>query len=574
MGRIPQEFIDDVVQRVDIVEVIGSRVTLKQKGRDFWAPCPFHNEKTPSFKVDTQKQLYYCFGCGQSGNLLSFMRDFERLTFIESIEQLAQRAGLEMPRAANTPKGPDLKPLYDVMTEAMRWFNKHIHNPQRGVNANAYLRKRGLTDEVVHHFRLGFAPRGWDNLLKGLGRHFSAEQLDSAGLISSKPEGQRFDRFRDRIMFPIRSTSGRVVAFGARALNPEDEPKYLNSPETPLFNKSHHLYGLYENSGASKQDYLLFVEGYMDVIALTQAGVGGAVACMGTTVSETQLKLAFRYASKLYFCFDGDAAGRKAAARTLERLLPVLEDTRMVHFIFLKEGDDPDSLVQRDGQKGFLAQMKAAMPLSNFLFEHLREGLDLHTIEGRAMLSDRALTMIQLVAGPNLRKLLLQSLGELTGLIHEDGRPLPSASPSKTKTKSSTSPNLVRTALYFLLQAPAEASALTAADCSWLKELDDNDAILLDQTIKKLHQFPTDNAAVLIAQFNGEPDYERLLALYKDTTHLPEIDQATTFRAVWQRLQQRAENQLQKNRLRELKSKADMLSDEEVAKHLAQTFTK
>ena len=579
MGQIPQDFIDDVTQRSDILEIIGTRVTLKQKGASHWGLCPFHNEKTPSFKVDAQRQLYYCFGCGASGNGLSFLLEHDRLTFPEAIEWLAERAGLKVPKTAGRATRTHLQPLYALMSEATRYFSAVLQDANQGAVANEYLRGRGLNAEMIEHFRLGVALDGWDHLLKAFSARFPLEQLVATGLVVEKSKEKHFDRFRNRLMFPVRSHVGQVVGFGARILNPKDEPKYLNSPQTELFNKGLHLYGLYEASAKRKQDYLLFVEGYMDVIALTQAGISGAVACMGTTVSAAQLKLALRYTKKLYFCFDGDAAGRKAASRTLERALPVLDDDHLVHFMFLPEGADPDSLVRSEGADAFRAQMEAAQPLSNFFISHLQEGLDLQTLEGRAMLLKRAEAPLREILGQNLKRLLAQSLEKLSGLTYAEAAATSArAAPSPSAQKPAGSGlSLVQKTVSLLLDVPAEAQQLTAADCDWLKTLDDPDAMLLDGLIKRLHDHPTDNSAVLIAQFNGEPDYERIMALYQRSRPLSsgdQPDQAAALRSAWQRLSQQATRQLQKNRLQQLKSQAATgdLSPEEITTHLAHVF--
>lgn len=406
-GLIPQPFIDDLIQRLDIVEVIDRRVRLKKSGRNYTACCPFHEEKTPSFSVSPEKQMYHCFGCGVSGNALGFLMAYENLAFPAAVESLAQMAGVDVPRAPVDAQAQQVirtqQDMYALLEQAAFFYCKQLQENPKAELARAYLKQRGLSEAVIATFGIGYAPAGWDALLQHLlASGWLEPQLIEAGmLVEREDSGRRYDRFRDRIMFPIRDVRGRVIAFGGRVLG-DEKPKYLNSPETALFSKGRELYGLYEanrNKGELKR--LLVVEGYMDVVALAQFGLAGAVATLGTAAGTVHLDKAFRYYSEVVFCFDGDAAGRRAATRALDVSLPALSEQRSVKFLFLAEGEDPDSYVRRRGLDAFTALVEKAQPLSQYLFEQLGQGLLLDSAEGRAALVSRALPQLaRLPAGP------------------------------------------------------------------------------------------------------------------------------------------------------------------------------
>ncbi len=419
---IPQTFIDDLLNRLDIVEVIDKRVKLKKTGKNYSACCPFHNEKTPSFTVSPDKQFYYCFGCGASGTALGFLIEFERLSFPDAVESLARTAGLEVPREEASPQRRQAhkqqKNLYDILEKASGYYAQQLReHPQRQV-AVRYLQNRGLSGAIARSFGMGYAPPGWDNLLVKLGLNEEDRQLllDS-GLIIEREEDKRvYDRFRQRIMFPILDTRGRTIGFGGRVLD-DSKPKYLNSPETPVFHKGRELYGLYQARQANRDlERLLVVEGYMDVIALAQFGISNAVATLGTACGEEHLSLAFRYTTEVVFCFDGDNAGRTAAKRALENALPAMEDGRQVKFLFLPEGQDPDSLVRQIGAERFTRQLEKATPLEEFLFEAAAEGINVQTMEGRARLSKTVAPLINRLPAGIYRELMFNSLAKRTGL--------------------------------------------------------------------------------------------------------------------------------------------------------------
>ncbi|QHC98073.1 DNA primase [Pseudomonas sp. R84] len=437
-GLIPQSFIDDLLNRTDIVDVVSSRVQLKKAGKNYTACCPFHKEKTPSFSVSPDKQFYYCFGCGAGGNALGFLMDHDNLDFPQAVEDLAKAAGMEIPREESgrphKPRQPTDSPLYPLLTAAADFYRQALKSHPSRKAAVDYLKGRGLTGEIARDFGLGFAPPGWDNLFK----HLSSDTLqqkamiDAGLLIENAETGKRYDRFRDRVMFPIRDTRGRIIAFGGRVLG-DDKPKYLNSPETPVFHKGQELYGLYEARKNNRNlDEIIVVEGYMDVIALAQQGLKNAVATLGTATSEEHLKRLFRVVPNVLFCFDGDQAGRNAAWRALEATLSSLQDGRRARFLFLPEGEDPDTLVRAEGTDAFKARINQhAQPLADYFFQQLTEEADPRSLEGKAHMATLAAPLIDKVPGANLRILMRQRLTEITGLSSETVSQLAQSAPQE-----------------------------------------------------------------------------------------------------------------------------------------------
>ncbi len=436
-GLIPQSFIDDLLNRSDIVEVVSSRIQLKKAGKNYTACCPFHKEKTPSFSVSPDKQFYYCFGCGAGGNALGFIMDHDSLDFPQAVEDLAKRAGMEVPREESgpgrKPRQPVDSPLYPLLDAAADYYRQALKSHPARKAAVEYLKSRGLSGVIARDFSLGFAPPGWDNLIKHLGGDTLQHKamLDAGLLIENAETGRSYDRFRDRVMFPIRDSRGRIIAFGGRVLG-DDKPKYLNSPETPVFHKGQELYGLYEARKSNRDlDEIMVVEGYMDVIALAQQGLRNAVATLGTATSDEHLKRLFRVVPSVLFCFDGDAAGRKAAWRALESTLPNLQDGKRARFLFLPEGEDPDSLVRREGTDAFLARIQQqAQPLADYFFQQLSEEADPRSLEGKAHLATLAAPLIEKVPGANLRTLMRQRLGEITGLHGDALQQMTAAAPT------------------------------------------------------------------------------------------------------------------------------------------------
>jgi len=415
-GRIPQQFIDDLVNRADIVDVVDSRVALKKRGKEYIACCPFHSEKSPSFTVSQNKQFYHCFGCGAHGTALSFVMEYERLDFVDAIEALAAEYHMEVPREQGNfeSKQEDKKPIYDVLEKAAISYASELKTSQRAID---YLKQRGLSGEVAKIFQMGYVPDSWDFILAqhGTSDDTKADCL-KAGLSIEKNPQKHYDRFRDRIMFPIRDRRGRVIGFGGRILD-KGEPKYLNSPETPVFHKGEELYGLYEARQSVKNlQRIIIVEGYMDVVALAQHGIPYAVATLGTATSREQISKLFRIVPELIFCYDGDAAGKKAAWRALENSLGVLRDGVQARFLFLPDGEDPDTLVRQEGQQAFEQRLDHATPLSDFMLNHLAEPLDLTSPDGKARLSEQAKPLIGKIADGVFKDLLLGQLSNMIGL--------------------------------------------------------------------------------------------------------------------------------------------------------------
>lgn len=438
-GLIPQSFIDDLLNRTDIVDVVSSRVQLKKAGKNLTACCPFHKEKTPSFSVSPDKQFYYCFGCGAGGNALGFIMDHDNLDFPQAVEELAKAAGMEVPREesgrGHKPRQPTDSPLYPLLAAAAEFYRQALKSHPTRKAAVEYLKGRGLSGEIARDFGLGFAPPGWDNLFKHLGSDSLQQKamIDAGLLIENAESGKRYDRFRDRVMFPIRDSRGRVIAFGGRVLG-DDKPKYLNSPETPVFHKGQELYGLYEARKFNRNlDEIIVVEGYMDVIALAQQGLRNAVATLGTATSEEHLKRLFRVVPSVLFCFDGDQAGRNAAWRALEATLSSLQDGRKARFLFLPEGEDPDSLVRAEGTDAFRARINQhAQPLADYFFQQLTEEADPRSLEGKAHMATLAAPLIDKVPGANLRALMRNRLKEITGLDNQQVEQLARNAPQET----------------------------------------------------------------------------------------------------------------------------------------------
>ncbi|OOF37391.1 DNA primase [Rodentibacter heidelbergensis] len=424
-GLIPKTFIDDLLAKSNIVDVVNARVKLKKAGRDYQACCPFHHEKTPSFTVSEKKQFYHCFGCGANGNAISFLMNYDRLEFVEAIEELAAMAGLEVPyeKRANTEnQRPQIsyqtkRNLYELMQDIAAFYRTQL---PLNIPAQHYLQQRGLSPEIIERFQIGFVPNSPDTVLRQFGINREAQQkLRDLGMLSQNDRGSLYDKFRNRIMFPIRDKRGRTVAFGGRVLG-DEKPKYLNSPETVTYHKGNELYGLYEalqsNDSPSK---LLVVEGYMDVVALAQFGVDYAVASLGTSTTSAQIQLLFRSTEQVICCYDGDRAGRDAAWRALENALPYLEDGRQIKFIFLPDGEDPDTYIRQYGKEKFEEYIESAQSLTDFLFAHLNPQVDFSTKEGRGKLVALASPLIRQIPGEALRLSLRNSLAQKLGIFDE-----------------------------------------------------------------------------------------------------------------------------------------------------------
>lgn len=414
---IPQSFIQDLLGRVDIVDVIESAVPLKRAGSNLAACCPFHTEKSPSFTVSPTKQFYHCFGCGAHGTAISFMMEYHGLGFVEAVKDLAARVGMVVPESR--PESPRSRPagashdLTAVLATAARFYKEQLRNSETAIR---YLKGRGLTGEIAARFGLGYAPDGWQNLEGPFPDYAKNDALIEAGLVIRNEDGRRYDRFRDRVMFPIVNTRGDIIGFGGRVIG-QGEPKYLNSPETPVFEKGHELYGLFQARRAIRDaDRVIVVEGYMDVVALAQHGVGNAVATLGTATTPFHVQKLLRQAERVTFCFDGDAAGRRAAWRALENSLPALADGKHVSFLFLPEEDDPDTFVRTQGREAFERKVEAAEPLSAFMLRELQSGLDMATPEGRAAFLKKAEGLLQQIAARNLALAMREAVARAAGV--------------------------------------------------------------------------------------------------------------------------------------------------------------
>ncbi|TYT26729.1 DNA primase [Luteimonas viscosa] len=467
MARIPDAFIDELLARTDIVEVIQPRVPLKRQGKEYSARCPFHDERSPSFTVSPTKQFYHCFGCGAHGTAISFLMNYDRLEFLDAVDELARRAGMEVPRDTQQRNAnPDTLDIFKALDAAATFFQRQLATSER---ARAYLDQRGVGEAVRAQFAIGYAPDGFSALKDALGTDARRMNLlERAGLFSKNDRGHVYDKFRDRVMFPIHDRRGRVIAFGGRVLAaPADGrdagPKYLNSPETALFHKGRELYGLWQVRQANPRiERLVVVEGYMDVVALFEHGVTVAVATLGTATTPDHAELLFRNAPDVYFCFDGDRAGRNAAWKAVESVLPRMRDGRQGFFLFLPEGEDPDSIVRKEGAEGFEARLREATPLSRFFFDTLSDGIALSTLDGKARLAERAKPLLAQIPDGAFGDLMQQRLTELTGVGARQAAPEPSAPIRRQGSRPLAPPrrSVVRGAIALLLQQPALALEL------------------------------------------------------------------------------------------------------------------
>jgi DNA primase len=539
-GRIPQPFIDEIVARSDIVDIIGARVPLKKSGREYKACCPFHSEKSPSFWVSPEKQFYHCFVCGAHGTVVGFLMQYEKLGFVDAVADLAERAGLEMPREVQGAREPGSVDLYEVMGRAARFFEQNLADTER---ARAYLQQRGIDAPTCAKFALGFATDSWNAVLNRFGsQEDERRRLLQVGLIIERDtrggavHAGFYDRFRDRLMFPIRDARGRVLAFGGRIID-QGEPKYLNSPETLLFHKGRELYGLYE-ARQSRSDFkrLMIVEGYMDVVRLHQAGITYAVATLGTATTQEHLHKIFRMTSELVFCFDGDRAGLQAAWRALENALPLARDGRELKFMFLPQGHDPDTLVAAEGADAFESRLKAALPLSEYLVQHLGSQVDLTHVDGRAKLAALAAPLFGRMPDGIYRELLAD---RLAAEIHMPAAKLKerlfagagaagaTAAGGLPRTHRSTMPaeptdarrsrmsagrgNLLKQAIALVLHHPAAARAIDHPET--LSKVDRPGVAVLQELLEQAAAMPKPSTAMLLERWRDRAEYVRLSEL-------------------------------------------------------------
>ena len=515
-GRIPQDFIDDLVARADIVEVIGRRVQLKKAGREFKACCPFHDEKTPSFTVSPNKGFYHCFGCGAHGTAVGFLMEYDHMSFVEAIENLASSMGLDIPRDESERPARRYDELFSLLKSVETHWQGCLRDHAAAID---YLRQRGIDGATAKRFGIGYAPQGWSHLLDKFGTTSEAtERLLATGLIIRKDNGKHYDRFRDRIMFPIRDSRGRTIGFGGRALG-DGEPKYLNSPETVLFHKGRELYGLYEARQALRHiEQLVVVEGYMDVVALARNGVDFSIATLGTATTDEHLNVLFRLTDNVVFCFDGDRAGKDAAWRALENALPQVREGRQIRFVFLPEGHDPDSFVNEVGADKFVAALEAGMALSDYLIGELASRVDMNTVDGRARLAELAKPLVNRIPRGVYRELLVGSLADKVGLTATRlGKMLAPAeadsgrhehAPRRSLAATGTGrPSVVRRAITLLLNHPQAADKL---DTERLAGIDRPGVGLLHDLIELVQAEPNITTAGLLERWRHHEEGRHL----------------------------------------------------------------
>ncbi len=546
-GLIPQTFIDTLLEQIDIVDVIDGRVKLKKSGRNYTARCPFHDEKTPSFSVNQEKQFYYCFGCGASGNAIGFIMNYENIDFPKAIESLASSLGLEVPQEIKSPRNlkyseskKSYEPLYECLSQVSKFYQSQLREHPAAHRAVAYLKERGLTGKIAKDFQIGFAPPGWNNLINNLGSSESDQQkLLDTGMIVKNEAGKTYDRFRDRIIFPIRDRQGRVIAFGGRVLG-NDKPKYLNSPETSIFHKSSELYGLYEAKLHNRSlTRLLVTEGYLDVIALAQFGINYSVATLGTSTNKKHIERIFRLCPEVIFCFDGDQAGRTAAVKALEATLPTMLDGRQARFLFLPDGEDPDTLIRARGKDYLESLISSATPLEEFLFDTLSKDINMETMEGRARFSKLALPYLNHLPAGIFRELMLQELANKTGIskstfsyseenairppqeVEENSNLVATVTSNKSNNQSyESNPSFfINAAIKLLLHRPNLAHQV---DQSILNKLENRATVVLRDSIKVLKKNSSPTSALLLGHWHGTTNEELMKKLANEEQLVPE----------------------------------------------------
>ncbi len=516
-GRIPREFIDDLLLRVDIVDVINARVPLKKKGREYSACCPFHNEKTASFTVSPNKQFYHCFGCGANGTAITFLMDYEHQEFVESIESLAESLGITVPRegggkAPSPEQRQRAKDLFSLMEEASDFYQVQLKGSDQAI---AYLKGRELSGEVSKQYNIGYAAEGWNNLQSHFSKNYSEQKLVDSGLLIRKDDGKTYDRYRERIMFPIRNRKGQVIGFGGRVLG-DDLPKYINSPETSLFHKGRELYGFHEARKFTKKlDRIIVVEGYMDVIALAQFGISYAVATLGTATTQDHIKILFRAVPEIIFCFDGDRAGREAAWRAVENTLPVMQDGKEIRFLFLPDGEDPDTQVRKSGKEGFEASFNDAISFSAYFIDALHQRYNISSNEGKARYLNEAAKLLKVMPESLVKDQLLEGLSKLTNVSvatiqhrkdvfqpssQNDNNDEPQASFSRLSNRE-VKKTPIRYAITLLLSEPKLVQFVDNIEQIALSNLPGSD--LLTTLIETIQESPNTNAAVLMERWRN-----------------------------------------------------------------------
>ena len=518
-GLISKPFIDELLNRTDIVEFIDSYVPLKKRGTSHTSCCPFHNEKTPSFNVVAKKQFYHCFGCGASGNAISFAMNYLHMSFSDAVETLATRIGLQVQREGGTEKNQASQSLYQFLNKVSHFYQKTLKTA--GLAAVTYLKQRNVSGEIARLYQLGYAPPGWQTLEFQFKQNKS--ELIATGMLISKDDGKTYDRYRQRVMFPIHDRHGRIIGFGGRAIEPEQKPKYLNSPETIIFQKSRELYGLHQVLQQHTIQNILIVEGYLDVIALAQHGIMNAVATLGTATSTYHIQLLSKYTKQLIFCFDGDAAGRQAAWRALESSLPHLNSGLEASFIFLPEGHDPDSLVRDEGAAQFLDRLEKATPLHRFFVDTLTQGIDNTSLAGKSQLVHAAKPhLLKMSEGP-YKQLLIEEISRLTRIeAHRINQLIEEKSP-QTPVENTNQPitrSPIRVAIAILLQSPD--IYLTCNTQLSPMMLDPQKQRVLKELMEQVAENPTINTAKLIELWRDSPIFNALTQLATWDHQVPE----------------------------------------------------
>lgn len=559
VGRIPKTFIEDILSRTDIVELIDARVPLKKAGINYKANCPFHNEKTPSFSVSAKKQIYHCFGCGANGNAISFLMEYEHKDFVEAIDALASELGLSVPRENDVyhdkKQAPEID-FYDVMARVTAFYFQQLKHNLKAID---YLKQRGLSGEICKRFQIGYAPQSWDQLIKFfVDLPNKLKHLSELGLVVIKDNGQGYDRFRNRIMFPIRNRLGKIIGFGGRVIDPNDQPKYLNSPETILFHKGEELYGLYEVLSSKRHiDRLMIVEGYMDVVALAQFGIDYAVATLGTSTTKTHITKLMRYSKELIFCFDGDNAGKKAAWRALETVLPIINDEMRIKFLFLPEEDDPDSLIRRIGKDKFEAMYDKASSVIDWFFHQISSNVDLSTMEGRARLIKTSAGYVNVMPETTLKHLIFERLASLTrmSVAHLQAM-MQGQEQTKTNIQSSSDkkfPSVLRAALALILQYPEQFKTIELP--SWLQQIEVSGLQVLKNVLAVIQEQKQISTAIVLEHFRSQEHlFKKLQVVANNELHVPEAGVMSEFLGALTQLQKQYTEQLVEQLLRKAES--------------------
>lgn len=561
-NQIPREFIQQLLARTELVDLIDGRVPLQKKSsNNYFACCPFHSEKSASFSVSQNKQFYYCFGCGAHGNAIDFLMQYDRLSFPEAIEALAKFAGMEIPREAHATAKPTVSNgVYDLLANVAKYYQSELRKSERAIE---YLKERSLTGEIARDFGIGYAPAGWDHVLQTFGKNsMLKQQLFDVGMLIKKDEGGYYDRFRERIMFPIHDRRGRVIGFGGRVLD-KGEPKYLNSPETPVFQKGHELYGLYHALQANRQlDRVLIVEGYMDVIALFQHGITYAVATLGTATTAHNMQRLFRYSKEIIFCFDGDQAGRTAAWRALQTALPIVRDDIQIRFMFLPEGEDPDTLVRKEGKIGFEKLIQNALPLSAFFFQAISAQSDLSNMDGRARFVNLATEHLKQLPEGILQKMMFEELAKKARLDVAQLTQPPKATPKKPSNIKVRTPSSLRLAITLLIQEPQLADQVTES----FPTFEIPGAALFFELLENIKHYAFPNTGALLEFWRERKEAGLLKKLAQIEHMIPVTGIKNEFLGAIKQLKKQAHN-LQINHLLEKAGQGDLSGEEKQLLH-------